>query len=174
MPEAWKRITHLRVLLLCAAALLCACHRDAGSTAASTPAPAPKAPVVKKGPTAAEQTAGMVQAAAQGKSPLPVELKFEVTQRPKVGQALDINLALISQIDASPASVKVTGADGLSLAPEAAQFDIASIEAGEVNRQTLHVTPTAEGVLIIGVTASLKHEEVTDQKVFSFPIIVER
>ena len=30
---------------------------------------------------------------------VPVELKFELTQRPKVGQPLEINLALIPQID---------------------------------------------------------------------------
>ncbi len=59
------------------------------------PTPHISAPVaVKKGPTAAELTAGMVEAASQGKSQWPVQLKFELQQRPTVGQPLEINVAL--------------------------------------------------------------------------------
>jgi hypothetical protein len=169
--------TRIQVLLLCAVALLSACNQDSGSPAASNAVarPKPKAPVVaKSGPTAAEQTAGMVQAANQGKSQVPVELKFDLGGRPKVGQALEINLALIAQIAASPATIQVSDADGLTLAPGTHQFDIPSAEAGEVYRQTVNVTPNAEGVLLLGVTVSLKHDDVTDQRAFSIPIIAER
>ena len=117
----------------------------------------------------------MVQAAAQGKSPLPVALKFELTQRPKVGQALQINLALIPQVDGGPATIKVNGGDGVNVAPGAKQFGYSSeVEAGDVYRQTVSVTPTDEGVLLLGVTVSLKHDEITDLKAFSIPIIAER
>jgi hypothetical protein len=166
-----------QVLLLSAAVTLSACHRDAGGAAAGNPAPQvkPKAPVTPKpGPTAAEQTANMVDASAQGKSQLPVQLKFELMQRPKVGQALEINFALIPQIDASPAIVKVNGGDGLTLGADAAEFDIPAATAGEVYRQTVNVTPAAEGVLILGVTVSLKHDEITDLKTFSVPLIADR
>jgi hypothetical protein len=168
--------TSIQVLLMCAVAALSACNRD------SSPAPPgnaaqvePKAPaVVKTGPTAAEQTAGMVQAVAQGKSQAPVELKFDLGNRPKVGQALQINLALIPQIPASPASIQVNGADGITVDAGANQFDIPAAEAGEVYRETVSVTPNAEGVLLVGVTVSLKHDEITDSKAFSIPIIAER
>ena len=167
----------IQVLLMCAVAALSACNRD------SSPAPPgnaatqvkPKAPaVVKTGPTAAEQTAGMVQAVAQGKSQAPVELKFDLGNRPKVGQALQINLAPIPQIPASPASIQVNGADGITVDAGANQFDIPAAEAGEVYRETVSVTPNAEGVLLVGVTVSLKHDEITDSKAFSIPIIAER
>jgi len=163
-------------LLLCALAGLSACNRDSGSAPAASAAPRakPKVPVVASGPTAAEQTAGMVQAASQGKSLVPVELKFDLSAKPKVGQALDINLALISQISASPATIQVNNSDGLTVAPGASQFDIPEEEAGAVYRQTVNVTPNAEGVLLVGVTVSLKHDEVTDQRAFSIPIIAER
>ncbi len=104
-----------------------ACHKDVGGAAAAQRYTSqPKAPVTpKQGPSVAEQTAGMVEAAAQGKSQLPVQLKFELTQRPKVGQALDINLALMPQIDGSPAIIKVTGGDGLhGPCRSASEFDI--------------------------------------------------
>ena len=171
-------MTRIQVLLLCAvAAALSACNRDSESPAPNGAAAHvnPKAPVVaRSGPTAAEQTAGMVEAANQGKSQVPVDLKFELGARPKVGQMLDINLALIPQIAASPASIQVNDGDGLTVAPGTNQVDIPSAEAGEVYRHTVKVTPNAEGVLLVGVTVLLKHDEITDQRAFSIPIIAER
>jgi len=116
----------------------------------------------------------MVQAAAIGKSQVPVELKFDVAERPKVGQPVEINLALIAQISASLATVQVSGADDVSVAAGGNQYEIPSAEAGEVYRHTLSVTPKAEGVVLLGVTVLLKHDELLDQRVFSIPIIAER
>lgn len=169
-------MTSAKLLLLCTAVAVAGCNRNSDSAAPAQTVThiKPKAPVAPKpGATAAEQTAGMVEAAAQGKSQVPVELKFDITQRPKVGQPLDINLALIAQIAASPATIQLSGDDDVSVAG-AKQFDIPTAEAGEVYRQTVNVTPNAEGVLLLGVTVSLKHDEVVDQRVFSIPIIAER
>jgi hypothetical protein len=166
-----------KVLLLCTALTLAACGKGGDSAPAANAAThvKPKAAAVPKpGASVEEQTVGMVQAAAQGKSTVPVELKFDIAQRPKVGQPLAINLALIAQIPASPATIQVTGADDVSVAAGANQFDIPSEEPGEVYRETVNVTPNAEGVLLLGVTVSLKHDEVVDQRVFSIPIIAER
>jgi hypothetical protein len=38
----------------------------------------------------------------------------------------------------------------------------------------VNVTPAAEGVLLLGVTVSLKHDELTDLKSFSIPLIADR
>jgi hypothetical protein len=172
-----KMMASAKVLLLCAVVVVAACSKDPGSAPAAGPATQikPRAPAAPRpGATAAEQTAGMVQAASEGKSQVPVELKYDITQRPKVGQPLDIDLALVAQIAASPASIQVTGDDDVSVAPSPNQFDIPSEEAGEVYRETVHVTPNAEGVVLLGVTVLLKHDEMIDQRVFSIPIIVER
>jgi hypothetical protein len=173
-----KMTRNAKVLLLCAAAVaMAACNKDSDSAPAANAVShiKPKVPVAPKpGATAAEQTTGMVQAVGQGKSTVPVELKFDIAQRPKVGQPLDINLAIIAQIAASPATIQVTGADDVSVAPGANQFDIPAEEPGEVYRQTVQVTPNAEGVVLLGVTVSLKHDEIVDQRVFSIPIIADR
>jgi hypothetical protein len=163
--------------VLCAIAALSACQKDSGTAPAAGAVPQVKikAPVVaKKGPTAAELTAGMVEAAGQGKAQGPVELKFELVQRPKVGQVLEVNLALIPQVDSEGATIQLSGAESLTLADGAHQVDIPMIAAGEVYRHTLKVTPSAEGVLLLGVTILLKHDETTDSRDFSIPIIVER
>jgi len=167
----------VQVLLLSLAASSSACHKSSGDSGLGDAAVQPnaKAPAVPKpGPTLADQTANMVQAVAAGKSQLPVQLKFQLTQRPKVGQAVDINLALISQIDATAAIIKVDGGDDLTLEPEGSEFNIPAAKAGAIYRQTVHVTPAAEGVLILGVSVSLKHDDVTDQQSFSVPVIADR
>ena len=118
----WTRSVHVacvRVALLGAAMALGACNKDSGSAPAAAPVPhvKPKPVLPKTGPTAAEQTAGMVLASAVGKSQVPVELKFDIANKPKVGQPVEINLALISQVSATPATIQVSGADDVSVAP---------------------------------------------------------
>jgi hypothetical protein len=152
-----------------------ACHRDSGAPAPPKPVPRIRVPVVvKKGPTAAELTAGMVEAASQGKSQLPVQLKFDLAQRPTLGQPMDVNLAVMPQIDASPADIKVTGGDGLTVDPAANAIDLPAVEAGQVYRQSVKVTPASDGVLLLSVSVSLKHDEMTESRAFSIPLIVER
>jgi hypothetical protein len=171
-----KAMRSIQVLLFCAAVSLNACNKESTSApaGAAVTRASPKAPVpAKVGPTAAEQTAGMVLAASQGKSQAPVDIKFDLAQKPKVGQPLEVNLALIAQVSANPATVQVSGAEGLAVAP-GGQFDIASEEAGEVYKHTVSVTPETDGVLLLGVTVSLKHDDMTDTKAFTIPIIAER
>jgi hypothetical protein len=163
-------------MLLCVAAL-CGCHRDSGTQATLSAAPA--APVkaaapVKKGPSAADQTAGMVEAASQGKSTVPVQLKFDLPQKPQIGKPMQVDIAVMPQIPASPADIHITGADGLEVAADASQIEIANVEEGEVYRQSVKVTPTTDGVLFLGLTVSLKHDEITESRAFSIPLIVDR
>jgi hypothetical protein len=154
-----------------------ACHGDAGTPPTPSAAPAPQAkaaPPVKKGPSAADLTAGMVEAASQGKSTLPVELKFDLPEKPQIGKPLQVDIAVMPQIPAAPAAIQVTGADGLEVAPEASRIEIPSVEVGEVYRQSLKVTPTADGVLFLDLTVSLNHDEMTESRVFAIPLIVDR
>jgi hypothetical protein len=154
---------------------LAGCGQDSNKPAVNTAAPHIKAPApAKKGPSAEELTAGMALAPTLGKSALPLDMKFDLDERPKIGQVLEINLALVPQIDGGPATVQVTDADGLDAVQGDNQFEIPSLEAGEVYRHTLHMTPTTDGVLLVNVTVSLKHDEVTDSKAFSVPVIVDR
>jgi hypothetical protein len=164
-----------RVLMLCTVAAASACHGDSETPSTPTAAkPHISAPVpARKGPTAGELTAGMVEAASQGKSQLPVDLKFDLQQRPAVGQPLDVNIAVVPQIDAGAAEIQVAG-DGFTITPGTNPIDLPNVAAGEVYRQTVKVTPTVAGVLLLGLTVSLKHDEMTESRSFSIPVIVER
>ena len=82
--------------------------------------------------------------------------------------------AVVPQIDASLGQIQVTGGDGLTVAPGPNPIDLPAMETGQVYRQGVKVTPTADGVLLLGLTVSLKHDEMTESRAFSIPLIVER
>lgn len=169
------RMKHLRVPVLCALSILSACHRNSDAPAAAASASRTPAPVVvKPGPTAAEQTVGMVEAATLGKSAVPVLVKFDLQQKPQLGIPLEITFAILPQIDASRVEIQVSGSEGLDLSGVAKQTDIPSVEAGAVYRQTVKVTPSTDGVLLLGLTVALKHDEITESRAFTVPLIVDR
>jgi hypothetical protein len=80
----------------------------------------------------------------------------------------------LPQIDAVSGEVVVAGDEGLTVLPGANQLALAGVEAGQVYRQDVKVTPTSDGVLLLSVTVSLKHDDQTDSRAFSIPLIVER
>src|SRR5208282_6248542 len=91
-----------RVPMWCAVALLAACHRNSSPAPPPMPAPQKHAPSANAAAAKTPQqlTADMVEAASQGKSQAPVALKFDLLQRPTVGQPLQVELALLPQIAA--------------------------------------------------------------------------
>lgn len=161
------------VQLLCTVLVLAACHRDHQQSPAGKVTPAHKAPVaVKQGPSVAEQTAGMVEAATAGKSAVPVQLKFDLPQRPSVGQPLGVNIVLIPAIAADSATIQLSDSGGLGIAADAAAIVIGNIEPDNVYRQEIKVTPASDGVFFLNLAVTLKHDEVAETRVFTVPIIV--
>ena len=152
-----------------------ACQKDSNpASTAGNPSPTVKkaAPPVKKGPTAEELTAGMVQAAPQGKSPLTLDMKFDLGSRPQVGKPLEVNVALIPQGRAVPPACKSPARADLPLRRRVA-FEIPDLEPGEVYRHTLKLTPSSEGLQVVNVIVTVKNEDVKDTKLFSIPVIVD-
>ncbi len=160
-------------LAFVAAGLLAACHGEPKQAPAVTPASATSAPaVVKRGPTPEELTAGMVEAVTIGKSTAPVAVKFDLPQRPAVGKRFEIVIAVLPQIAASSAMVQVSGSEGLQIAPNLAPIEIPSLDPGQVYRLSIPVTPTADGVHLLGLSVSLKQDDSAESRSFSVPIIV--
>lgn len=169
------------VFTLCALAALAGCQLAALSGCqknSSTARVAPKTAHAKSrqtaptGPTPEEMTAGMVEAVTQGKSQAPVTLKFDLLQRPTEGQPLEVAIALLPQIEAAQAKVDVSGSDGLSLAAPDNEFEFDGVEPAQVYRHRIKVTPSAEGVYLLTLSVSLKHDPFDDTRVFSVPVIV--
>jgi hypothetical protein len=165
----------LRLIILLVIAATAACHRESG-TAPAVPAK-PKAGLRAAAPsehraTPQELTKGMVEAVVQGKSQAPVTLKFELLERPIEGQPLEVAIALLPQIAARSATVSVAASDGLKLEPGAELFEVAGIEAAEVYRHSIKVTPAADGLYLLTLSVSLRNDLTSDSRVFSVPILV--
>ena len=153
--------------------MLGACNGDAKQMPVPTPAaPVNKPAAVQRGPTPAEQTAGMVEAATIGKSTVPVALKFDLSARPTVGQPLEVVVAVMPQIEAAAATLQVVGSDGLQLAEGNTPIEIAPADPSRVYRETLKMTPTVEGVQLLNLSVALKHDDIVETRAFSLPVIV--
>jgi hypothetical protein len=159
-------------LTFVAALLLAACHGEPKQPPTVTAAPAAVAPVVKRGPTPEELTAGMVEAVTIGKSTAAVAVKFDLPQRPSVGKRFDVVIAVLPQTAASSAMVQVVGSEGLQLAPNFAPIEIPTLDPTQAYRLTIPVTPSADGVHLLGLSVSLKQDDSTESRFFSVPIIV--
>src|ERR1700726_4052349 len=160
-------------LAFVAAVLLAACHGEPKQAPAVTLAPAASAPAaVKRGQSPEELTAGMVEAVTIGKSTAPGAVKFDLPKRPSVGKRFDVVIAVLPQIAASSAMVQVVGSEGLQLAPNFAPIEIPSLDPTQVYRLSIPVTPTADGVHLLGLSVSLKQDDLAESRSFSVPIIV--
>jgi hypothetical protein len=163
----------LRTFTFCALALMAGCQRESGDAKSPNPGVRHKPSVaVQRGPTLAELTVGMVEAATQGKSQTPVGLKFDVLRKPVQGESLEIAIALLPGEAAGPAIVEVSGPDGLKLPAGQSKFEFASVEPSQVYRRSILLTPTAEGVFLLTLTVNLQHDQLADTRVFSVPVIV--
>ena len=163
----------LRVIILFAIAGLAACHRHPGSAPAAPAKPQAGVQAVapNQGSNPQESTAGMVEAVTQGKaSQAPIELKFDLLERPVQGQPFEVAIALLPQMAARSVTVAVTGSDGLKIDP--GDFEFPAIEAAQVYRHSIKVTPTTEGFYLLTLSVSLLHDQTSDSHVFSVPILV--
>ncbi len=173
MTGANLRRVHAGLLLL--AVMLSACGGEAAQpAAANSAAPAKSAVQLKTGPSPQELTAGMVEAAELDKAALPINLKFELGSKPKIGTPLEIDLALLSKIPLASAEVEVTSAEGFEVPAGAAHFEVPETDTHDVFRHTLRVKPLVDGVLFVALTVSSKHDDLVETKAFSIPVIVER
>jgi hypothetical protein len=164
----------LRVIILVAIAGLAGCHRHPGnaSAAPAKPQAGVQAVAPSEGSNPQQSTAGMVEAVVQGKAQAPIELKFDLLERPVQGQPFEVAIALLPQTAARSATVAVTGSDGLKIDPGEQQFEFPAIEAAQVYRHSIKVTPTIEGFYLLTLSVSLLHDQTSDSRVFSVPILV--
>ena len=164
---------NLRVIILFAIAGLAACQRHPGNAPAAPAKPQAGVQAVaqNQGSNPQESTAGMVEAVTQGKaSQAPIELKFDLLERPVQGQPFEVAIALLPQMAARSVTVAVTGSDGLKIDP--GDFEFPAIEAAQVYRHSIKVTPTTEGFYLLTLSVSLLHDQTSDSHVFSVPILV--
>jgi hypothetical protein len=121
--------------------------------------------------TSAEQTASMVQAPTSGKATAPMQLKFDIAERPIAGQTINMGLALMVTMPAQSVTLHLGASPGIVYA-DAADRPIGAVMPDTVYRQDIKLSAAAEGVYFIGVTAIMSRDTLIETRNFSIPIVV--
>jgi len=128
-----------------------ACHGDTSESPQGVPAQKSLKPplVVKKGPSAAEQTRRHMVSAGQpaGNSVLPILVKFDLAEAAYRGPDFgDSILPVVPQITAAAGTFQIAGSQGLGLVPAESRNRHSSHRRPKQDfRRKITVTPTAEG-----------------------------
>ena len=169
MGPRWRLARHLPVWL---AALALAAGCGSGTTPPATTAAAGAA--AAKPPNPAEARLRTMVNAVPGHKPttLPVQVKFDLRDRPQVAQPLDIELVIV------PLSAAVDSVSGSIEADEGLDLvDGASIPAtdrpveGVPIEHNLKVLPTRDGIFTFRVTITVDSAGQTSSDTFSMPLI---
>ena len=162
------------VLILAAAALFSGCgwHSSSdGATAQSGTKSLAKKPVNP----AEEISRNMVSAVASNKpSTLPVQVKFELRDRPDVGRPVALDLAIVP-MSASVDRVfgKVEGEDGLELVEGAEIAASDRPQEGVPIRHSVKVLPKRAGIFMVRAALTVDAAGVSSTESYSIPLIAD-
>jgi hypothetical protein len=113
----------------------------------------------------------MVSAVAAGKPSGDIELKFDLRERPVVGEPVDIDLAIITARDLERVYANFQAGDGLQLTQGAKTPEIAHPAAGVPITHTLTVVPQREGVFYVSAVVLADSASQSVTRSFSIPLI---
>jgi hypothetical protein len=113
----------------------------------------------------------MVAAVSASKGP-PVELKFSLPVRPEVGQATEIDIALIpSQPLPDSVSISFQVVDGLEIVDGSQMEPVEKLTAGTPIRHVLKVLPKRDGIFALTAVVSYTASNQEMNRTFSIPVI---
>jgi len=136
-------------------------------------AAAPK-PVTRKAVNANDELLrNMVSAVAANKpSALPIQVKFELRDRPQVGQPIELGLAIVPMsASVDRISGRVEGEEGLEVI-EGAQIGATDHPAeGAPIRQSVKVLPKQDGILMVHAVMTVEAAGETSSEAYAIPLI---
>lgn len=165
--------TVVRTVTLClaAAALLAGCGSGTPQGAANL---SNKARAAAKAVKPADAiSANMVSAVALNKTAgVPVEVRFEIKDRPQIAQPLDVDLVIVPlSASVDRVSGKVQTEDGLELVDGA---DIPTSDhpaEGVPLRHTVRVQPKQDGIFVLSAVLTVDGGGQSSTQTFSMPLI---
>ena len=140
-----------RLLALACAAICALSACSLRGNAASQPTVAASAAKRAAHPAAAHGT-DMVAAVSSGKSSLPVDVKFELRQRPEVGQPAELDLLVIPSGQLDRLLTSFHAQDGVAIRSGAAPSVQDRPEPGVPIAHTLTIVPQQDGIFYVDAT----------------------
>jgi hypothetical protein len=132
---------------------------------------APSAAAKKAASAQAKLATTMVSAVSSGGGTVPVDVKFELLQRPEVGQAASIAFAFIPVAPLDRLYARFQPDDSLEVVSGSQTEQFARPAVGEPVPHTLVVRPKRDGVFAVQVTVLMDSETESLSRVFSVPLI---
>lgn len=161
------------LLLIALAALATACGgKDEETAASSEPAPAAEQPAAPAGAAAAAPgEERMANAVVTSKTAAAVDLKYDMSAKPDVGQPFEIELVFVPRAPADALQVEITGMEGLTVVSGGA-LAFENVQAGERYAGKVLVQADAAGLYYIGLVAKMSSKVQTEARSFSVPVVV--
>jgi hypothetical protein len=122
---------------------------------------------------AAEQAANLVNAVSSGKPGAPVDIRFDIPKRPKVGEPLDIAVAITARgVDMNELRVVFQSNEGVEVRSGAEMLAKDQLAVGTTFAHTVTVVPRKEGVFYLSAVALVESKAGSISRSFAIPIIV--
>jgi hypothetical protein len=159
------------LIFLALLTVLLGCKRDAASDDSQAAASTPKV-VSAKTPESDAELKRMVSGVSAAKDESIIELKFELKDRPQLGQPLDIAIALLPKVPASTMRVTYTSADARGLQATAEPAEYRDVQPGNIYRHELNVVPRDNGVYYVSAVVLLDSDAGSISRTFAIPVVV--
>lgn len=159
------------VLAVCALLAACALLTGCGSESHPTPTLSPKRTPQGKNLRPRDPMDDMVAATAVNRAGSPVQLRYELSERPEVGQTVTLDVALIPVAPAEHVSVHFQGTDALAILDGA---DLAPVEKpaeGTPIHHALRFLAKRDGIFTLDAVVSAASGGQVIERSYSIPVI---
>jgi hypothetical protein len=113
----------------------------------------------------------MVSAVSGATSQAPVELKFALSDRPQVGQPLEIKIAVLPVVDVDRIAASFHVGPGLELRHGEQMPAIQNPEPGSPINHKITLVPQQDGIFFVSATVHVDSPTESITRTFSFPVI---
>jgi hypothetical protein len=153
-------------------ATLAACADDAPEAAAGAASTAEAAPQPKIVEANKKASGNLVAAVATGKPGAPVQMRFDIANRPKLGEAFEVAVEVSADApNVGNLQVVFQATDGLEIRG-GSEIAAAAPAAGQALAHKIVVQPLREGIFYISAVATADVNGVVEARSFAIPVIV--
>jgi len=168
MNQAFQVVLRLLVLLILGFSLVACGPSDEEKAAAEQQAKARK--VVKK-VQPVDPLAGMSSAVTGTKGTLPVDVRFELLDRPEPHTPVNIRLVLVPTMDLVALNAIVKPSAGLQISADS-QVKFDEPKNGEIKEHKFVATPNEAGIFLANVDVTVTRDTGDTTFTFSIPVPV--
>jgi hypothetical protein len=162
----------LAAAVLAATCVVSGCGGGGGDGGAKPHAKAkPQSAAQAPQPVAVDDDPRYASAVVSGKTSAPVDLKYDLSAKPKVGEPFEVELVFQPRLPADTLEIEVTGMPGLVVGQQGA-FKFEKVQAQTPYVQKVTLQADADGTYYINVIARMITQVQTEVRTFSVPVVL--